>query len=168
MTWIVVDDPLQPLIIEPFTRRRVEQPAECAPRPGDARRPLGVIQHNMLLYLRFERQVWRAGVDQVEHRAFQIETCFRQPDRVNVRFQQVFVGQVDLRRCHSAGNHVLRALKEILVVPAGSRTVGDNQCRLTTAPCSPRSLRVVGGGRRHIAHMHRVQIGDVDPQFLRR
>ncbi len=85
----------------------------------------------------------------------------RKPNGLHMSLDQVFIRQVQSRRCHCSRYHEPRPPEEVLVMGAAGRTVGEDQGRLATATCTPASLRIVGGGRRHISHVHNIQFGDV-------
>ena len=54
--------------------------------------------------------------EQVAEAVTEVEPRFRQPDRMDVRPDELLVGDIDSRRCHRAGNHLFLSLEEVLVV----------------------------------------------------
>ncbi len=56
-------------------------------------------------------------------------------------------------------------LEEVLVVRAAGGAVGEDQGRLTAPARATAALGVVGRGRRDVAHVDHVELGDVDAQL---
>ena len=75
---------------------------------------------------------------------------------------EVLVGEVQAGWRHAAGHHPLRPPEEVLVVGVPGGAVGENQRRLAASSGAPAPLGVVRGRGRDVAHVHRVQLGDVD------
>ncbi|MCY1292743.1 hypothetical protein D9M70_419820 [compost metagenome] len=104
-------------------------------------------------------------VQQVAHAIAELLASLCKPDGMHVALDKLKVGQVQSRRIDLTVNHAHRVTEVILVMRTLRRAVSDDQGRL---PCSTRttaSLRVVGWRGRHVAHVHRVQRGNVDAQF---
>ncbi|OQC03532.1 MAG: hypothetical protein BWX80_02759 [Candidatus Hydrogenedentes bacterium ADurb.Bin101] len=87
------------------------------------------------------------------------------PDGVDVGTDQVPVAQIDARRRHGAGHHLAGLAEVILVVGAAARAIGIDQGRLSAAPRTAAALGIVGRGRRHVAHVHQVQLGNVHAEL---
>src|SRR6185369_1591645 len=76
----------------------------------------------------------------------------RQPDRVDMRPDQVLVPQVEPWWGDAAGDHLVRAAEVVLVVRATRRAVRRYQRRLTGPAGATGTLGVVCWGRRHVTH----------------
>src|SRR5579883_1838040 len=93
-----------------------------------------------------------------------------QHQRMNMRANERPVVQQKARDRNRASNNLLRVLIEILVVWATRRAdaaENRNQGGLALAPGASGALGVVGGRRRHIAHIDGGKLADVDAQFHR-
>ena len=90
------------------------------------------------------------------------------PDGMDVRAHEIAIAHVDARRGHRARDHLAGLAEEILVVRAASGTVGEDQRRLPAATGPAAALRIVGRGRRDVAQVDEVQLGDVHAQLHRR
>ena len=87
---------------------------------------------------------------------------------VDVRPNQVFVGQVESRRRDRAEDHQFRALEEVLVVRTAGRAVGGDESGLAAAAGASAALGIVGRCRWHVAQAHGVELRDIDAKFHRR
>ena len=96
------------------------------------------------------------------------DTCFGEPDGLQVTANQVLVCQVDCGRSHAAGHHPGGVGEKILIVRRPGRAVGDHERGLAAASGTSAALRVVGGRGRHVAHVHRVEHRDVNAKLHRR
>lgn len=110
------------------------------------------------------------GRSQVENRGqgcAQIRCGHFHPDGVDVGTNQIAVPDVDPRRCHKSGNHLVRFMEVILIMWAPSGAVGIDEGRLSTASGPATALRVIGRGGRNVAEIDEIQLGDVHAQFHR-
>src|SRR5918992_968399 len=80
-------------------------------------------------------------------------------------FDEIGIGQIDRRWTNHPVNHFLRLTKEILVMRALSGAVGDDKCGLPATSRTSAPLRIVGGRRRHVAHVDDVHRRDVDAEL---
>ncbi len=86
---------------------------------------------------------------------------------MDVGANQVFIGQIEAPGADGAGHHVRRPLEEVLVVGAAGGAIGVDQRRLAAATGPAAALGVVGRRGGDVAHVDRVQLGNVDAQFHR-
>ena len=84
---------------------------------------------------------------------------------MDVRADQVLVGQVQAGRGDRSADHIGRAPEVVLVVGVAGRAVGDHQRGLPGASGAAGPLRVVGRRRRHVAQPDGAQRVDVHPEF---
>ena len=146
--------------------------AECVEHllGADARLLGGGLAADLVLHVREQLQGGRVAAEnnQIAGGVAEIEIGFAQPDGVDVRADEVFIGHVEPGRLHLAGNHEFGVLEEILVVRAAERAVGEHQSGLAAATGATAALRVVGRRGRDVAQIDRIQILDVDAQLHRR
>ncbi len=90
---------------------------------------------------------------------------FRQPHCMQVRSDQLFIGNVERWRPHDAGHHIVAPLEEILVMRRSRGAVGHDNCCLARATGSASALRVVRRRRRYVAQVDGVQGGNIDAEF---
>ena len=90
------------------------------------------------------------------------------PHRMHVRAHQVPIAQVDPGRGDRARDHLAGSSEVVLVVRAAARAVRVHQRRLAATAGPSAALRIVGRGRRHVAHVDHVQLRNVDAQLHRR
>jgi hypothetical protein len=142
-------------------RRRWGRPSPRS--PGRARRARGVRGRAVdgvvelageLGHHRERRRIAR-DIEHVAQRGLEVSAGHRQPDRVDVRAQQVLVLEVDARRDDRAGDHLARAAEEVLVVRAAGRAVRQDERGLAAATGAAAALRVVGRRRRDVAQVDR-------------
>ena len=113
-----------------------------------------------------QRQLLRLfHVEQVTDAAAELLAGLGQPDRLQVALHQLAVGQVQRRGIDLAVHHAHRIAEVILVVRRLAGAVGDDQSRLPGATGTAAALGVVGRRRRHVAHVDRVERGDVHAQL---
>ena len=79
--------------------------------------------------------------------------------------KKVGIGEINRWWLHDACHQVDTAFEVVLIVRALGCAVCDDQGRLATAPGATRALRIVGRGRRRIAQIDHVELGNIDPQF---
>ncbi len=174
-----LDPVLDPLVVPP--RGRLEVPDERGQYgPGGRdRAPAGVLVEGQVVDVGEERQRHvRIGavaavrvvgdVDDVRDRPAELHPGLRQPDALQMGADQVLVGQVQTRRGHLSGHHVLGAAEVVLVVAVARGAVRGHECGLAGTARPARALRVVRRGRRDVAHHHGVERGDVHAQLHRR
>jgi hypothetical protein len=114
------------------------------------------------------RQAGLLGLHHVGNCLAERLTAGGEPDRLQVAFEQLTVGQVDQGRAHLAVHHLPRLAEEELVVRAARGTVGDHQRCLATAPGAAGALGVVGRRGRHVAQIDGIERRDVDAELHRR
>src|SRR5579859_5522390 len=78
---------------------------------------------------------------------------------------EVFIGEFQARLRNLAINHSFLAAEVELVVRRTVRTVRDDQRWLTAAASATTALGVVRGRWRHIAHVHCIQVTDIDAEL---
>ena len=84
---------------------------------------------------------------------------------MKVGADKFFVGDVERGRTDNSGDHFIATIEEILVVRRLGRAVGDNDSSLAGPTRTTRALRVVCRGRRHVAEIHCIERGNIDPQL---
>ena len=84
---------------------------------------------------------------------------------MNVGTDQVPVPEIDAGWRHRSGDHPGRLAVEVLIVRAAPGAVGEHQGGLPTASRASAALRVVGGGRRYVAQVDEIELGDVDAKL---
>src|ERR1035438_1794150 len=110
---------------------------------------------------RGQSRVIPRNIKKIAKRTAQAQIRFREPDGMEMRAHQIFVGKVESRWGDLPANHTIRSLEEILVVWAACRAVREDQRRLTAATRSAAALGVVGRGRWNVPHVDYVQLGNV-------
>ena len=90
------------------------------------------------------------------------------PEGVDVRSHQIPIADVDARRRHKTGDHLIRLSEIILVVWAATGAIGIHQCRLPAATGPTTALRIIGRCWRNVAQIDQVQLSYVYAQFHRR
>ena len=118
-------------------------------------------------YLGAQRLAGLVDLQQVDHAGFEVQAALHQPDRVGVCAHQILVAQFQPRWCDRSGHHVLTAPEVIGVVRIAGSAVGQGDCRLTRPASSSRTLRIVGGSWRDIAHANDVEALDIYAEFHR-
>src|SRR5262245_45960234 len=84
---------------------------------------------------------------------------------MKVRFDQFLVDNVDARRGDGPGDHVLFLFEEVVIMNVAVAGKGKYEGRLPAPAGAAAALRVVGGGWRHIAHVHDREVLDIDAEL---
>ena len=84
---------------------------------------------------------------------------------MDVRADEVFVGNIHPGGLDLAGDHELRVFEEILVMGAAEGAIGKDHRRLAASSGSSASLGVIGRGWGNVAHVDGIQVFDVDAEF---
>ena len=116
----------------------------------------------------FQAGAGAADIQHVGERPAQVLAGFGEPDRLDVRPDQVLVRQVQARRGDRSADHIGRPPEVVLVVGVAGRAVRHHQRGLPGSSRAPGPLRVVGRRRRHVAQPDGAQRVDVHPEFHRR
>src|SRR5207247_2640908 len=113
-----VDRPFEPAVIEPGGAGKLS-----TDRGEDGRRPITrVLFRGRRLGLRLEireqleRRVLPIDVEHVTQRTAEAGARLCQPDRLDVRADEILVAEVDLRGSHLPRDHVLLASEVVLIV----------------------------------------------------
>ena len=106
-----------------------------------------------------------AQLQDILERGAQAQVRFGEPDRMDMRAEEVLVSQVESRRCDGTRHHGFRPLEEVLIVRAPRGAIREDQRRLAAAPRAPAALCIIRRRRRHVAQVDRVQFADVDAKF---
>ena len=120
-----------------------------------------------LAYLGQELQggLGAADIQHVGERSAQVLAGFGEPDRLDMRADQVLVGQVQAGRGDRPADHVGGPPEVVLVVGVAGGAVGDDERGLPGPSGAAGALSVVGGRRRHVAQPDGAQRVDVHPEF---
>ena len=113
----------------------------------------------------FQAGAGAADIQHVGERSAQVLAGFGEPDRLDVRADQVLVGQVQAGRGDRSADHIGRPPEVVLVVGVAGRAVRHHQRGLPGSSRAPGPLSVVGRGRRHVAQPDGAQRVDVHPEF---
>lgn len=89
------------------------------------------------------------------------------PYGVDMGTNEVAIPQINAGRDDRASNHPIGVFEVILIVRAATGAVGINQRGLSTTTGAATALRVVGRGRRDVAKIDDVKLGDVHAEFHR-
>ena len=138
----------------------VEDAAHRLRRPG---RQLRICKDfgNVFLY----RQTRIGEIEDMRNIRCQLPCGFGKPDRVEMGYDEVTVRELKCWRPHYASYHRFGLAEIILVLRALRRAIGHNQGGLTGSPRATGTLRVVGWGRRHVAHVDGIERRDIDAEF---
>ena len=90
---------------------------------------------------------------------------FREPQRMQVRSDQLFIGNVERWRPHDTGDHIVAPFKEILVMRRPRGAVGHDNRGLTRSTGTTSTLRVIRRRRRYVAQVDGVQGGNINAEF---
>ena len=116
---------------------------------------------------RLDRQIV-VEVENARQRRSEFRVGRFHPDRVKMGSDEIPVPQIDSRRHHRSGHHLVRAAVVILVVRTAAGAIGVHQRGLAAPAGASAALRVVRGRRRNVPQIHHVELRDVDAEFHRR
>ena len=84
---------------------------------------------------------------------------------MQMRLDQIAVGEVDGGRADDAAHHRLAPAKVILIVRTLRRAVGQDQRRLARTAGTAGALRIIRWRRRHVAQVDGVERRDIDAEL---
>ena len=116
---------------------------------------------------KFER--WRLSVhiQNLGQRVAEGGLRFGEPDGMDVRFDQIFIGQIQSGWSDRPRDHAVLLTEEILIVGISRGAIGEYKGGLATSSGTATALCVVGGRWGDIAHIDHVELPDIDPELHR-